>query len=200
MSTTNVPAITFTQTGVVLPAESEILSGELADMDAAFGGGMSTSLSSPQGQLAQSLAAIVGAKNDEIANIVNQVNPDTADGRFQDAIGRIYFIDRIAASGTVVTGVCSGLVGTVIPANSIAQDSSGYQYASLASATIGPTGSVSVDFQCLTTGPIACPIGALNTIYRAITGWESVTNPASGTPGVDVESRADFEFRRRIQC
>lgn len=197
MATTNVPPIVFSSTGITLPAESAILSGELADMNAAFGGGMSTSLSSPQGQLAQSLAAIVGAKNDEIANIVNQVNPDTADGRFQDGIGRIYFIDRIAASGTLVTGTCAGLVGTVIPAGSIAQDANGFQYASLADATIGAGGTVDVDFQCLTTGPIGCPIGTLTTIYRAVTGWESVTNAAAGTPGVDVESRADFEYRRK---
>ena len=88
--TTNVPPIVFTPNGITLPAESAVLAGELADMNAAFGGGMSTSLSSPQGQLAQSLAAIIGDKNNQIALVVNQVNPDTSDGRFQDAIGRIY--------------------------------------------------------------------------------------------------------------
>jgi uncharacterized phage protein gp47/JayE len=197
MPTTNVPPITFTPTGLVLPNESAILAGELADMNTAFGGGMSTSLSSPQGQLAQSLSAIVGAKNDEIALVVNQVDPDTASGRFQDAIGRIYFLDRIAASGTVVTGTCTGLVGTVIPIDSIVQDANGYRYASTSEAAIPATGTVDIDFQCLTTGPIACPTGTLTTIYKSVTGWDSVTNAAAGTPGVDVESRADFEFRRR---
>lgn len=195
--TTNVPSITFAATGITLPAEADILTGVLADMNSAFGGGMSASLSSPQGQLAQSLTAIVGDKNDQIAEIVNQVNPDTADGRFQDAIGRIYFLDRIAATGTLVTATCAGLVGTLIPAGSIAQDVNGYQYASLDDTTIPSAGFVSIDFQCLTTGPIGCPIGALSTIYKAVTGWESVTNPAAGTPGNNVESRSDFEYRRR---
>lgn len=194
---TSVPSIVFSPTGITLPEESAILSGVLADMSGALGAAMSKSLSSPQGQLAQSHAAIIGDKNNQIAKIVNQVNPDTADGRFQDAIGRIYFIDRIAASGTLVTGTCTGLVGTVIPVGSIVQDSAGYQYASIAAATIPASGVVSVDFQCLTTGPIGCPIGALSTIYKAVTGWESVTNPSAGTPGVNVESRSDFEYRRR---
>lgn len=194
---TNVPSIVFSSTGITLPDESAILAGELADMNTAFGGGMSTSLSSPQGQLAQSMAAIIGDKNAQIALIVNQVNPDTAEDRFQDAIGRIYFLSRIAASGTLVTGTCMGLVGTVIPAGSVAQDTAGFQYASIADATIPAGGTVNVDFQCLTTGPIGCPIGSLSTIYRAVTGWDSVTNPAAGTPGTDVESRSDFEFRRR---
>lgn len=196
-TSSNVPPIVFNPTGLALPTEGAILDGVLADMDSAFGGGMSKTLSSPQGQLAQSLTAIVGDKNDQIAEIANQVNPDTASGRWQDAIARIYFLDRIAASGTLVTGTCTGLVGTVIPAGSMVQDESGYRYVSLADATIGTEGTVSVDFQCLTTGPIACPIGTLTTIYKAVTGWESVTNPAAGTPGVDVESRADFELRRR---
>jgi hypothetical protein len=197
MADTNVPAIQFTPTGVVLPSEADILAGVQADMNAAAGGNLSPTLTSPQGQQAQSLSAIIGDKNDQIAEIVNQVDPDQADGRFQDAIGRIYFMTRNPATGTLVTATCAGLVGTVIPAGSLAQDVNGYRYASTQSATIGASGTVNVPFQCLTTGPIACGIGALNAIYQAITGWESITNAAAGALGQDVENRTDFEFRRR---
>ncbi|HAU4343818.1 TPA: baseplate J/gp47 family protein, partial [Serratia marcescens] len=129
--------------------------------------------------------------------LVNQVNPDFSEGRMQDAIGRIYFIDRIAAIGTTVTATCTGLVGAVIPANSIAQDISGYLYYSLADATIPASGAVDVVFQNQTSGAIACPIGALNTIYRAVTGWSSVSNLAAGVLGNEVEGRANFEYRRK---
>ena len=88
--TTSVPSIVFSPTGAAAPAESAILAGVLTDMNAAFGGGMSTSLSSPQGQIAQSLTAIVGDKNSVVLEIVNQINPDIASGRWQDAIGRVY--------------------------------------------------------------------------------------------------------------
>lgn len=195
--TTNVPQVQFTPEGVVLPEESEILQGVQADIDQAFGGGVNPQLSSPQGQLAQSQAAIIGNKNDQIAEMSNQVDPDTSDGRWQDGIGRIYFIERISASGTVVTGTCTGKVDTVIPAGSIAEDTSGYRYYSLTEATIGSTGEVDVDFQCSTTGPVACPAGALYKIFRAQIGWDTITNKTAGTPGVDVEGRADFENRRR---
>lgn len=197
MATTNVPSIQFTPTGVVLPAESAILAGVQTDMNTAFGGGMSLSLSSPQGQIAQSDTAIIGDKNNQIAYIVNQVDPNYAEGRFQDAIGQIYFMERIAASGTLVAATCVGLSGTVIPGGSLAQDSAGNQYASLSDAAIPTGGSIIVQFQGLNTGPIACPIGALNTIYRAIPGWDSITNLTAGVLGTDVESRADFEFRRQ---
>jgi hypothetical protein len=37
----------------------------------------------------------------------------------------------------------------------------------------------------------------MTTIYKAISGWESVTNATAGVPGVNEESRADFELRRQ---
>ncbi|WP_447867559.1 baseplate J/gp47 family protein [Rahnella bonaserana] len=194
---TSVPTITFADTGITLPAGSDILAGRMADINDAFGGGVNQSLTTPQGQIAQSDSAIIEDKNANIAEIVNQVNPDYSSGRWQDAIGRIYFMDRIAAVGTVVTGTCVGLVGTVIPIGSQAQDNSGYIYSSITEGVIAETGTVDVDFQCVTTGPIACPAGTLTTIYRSVYGWDSVTNTDAGTLGVDVESRADFEFRRK---
>jgi hypothetical protein len=195
--TTSVPKITFPSTGIVLPQETDILAGVQADINSAFGGGVNPNLVTPQGQIAQSETAIIGDKNNQIAEIVNQVNPDFSDGRWQDAIGRIYFLDRISASGTVVTGRCIGLVGTVIPQGSSAQDTNGYIYQTTSAATIPSTGFIDIQFQNLTTGPIPCAIGALNRIYIKVNGWDTVSNPAAGSIGVDVESRADFEFRRR---
>ena len=194
---TNVPSITWTNGAPVLPAESAILAGVQADINAAFGGGVNPGLTTPQGQLAQTETAIIGDKNNQISYIANQVNPAFASGIWQDAIGYIYFMNRIQASGTVVNATCVGAVGTVIPAGSIAQDSSGYLYASTAAATIPSTGSVTVQFQNQTTGAIACPIGSLNKIYTAVAGWNTVSNPAAGVLGNAVESRAAFELRRQ---
>jgi len=194
---TNVPSITWTNGAPVLPAESDILAGVQADINAAFGGGVNPGLTTPQGQLAQTETAIIGDKNNQIAYIANQVNPAFASGIWQDAIGYIYFMTRIQASGTVVNATCVGAVGTVIPAGSIAQDSSGYLYASTAAATIPASGSITVQFQNQTTGPIACPIGSLNKIYTAVAGWNTVSNPAAGALGNNVESRAAFELRRQ---
>ena len=194
--TTNVPTIVWVNGSPVLPSESAILTGVQADIDTAFGGGVNPSLQTPQGQLAQSETAIIGDKNNEIAYIANQVNPSMASGIWQDAIGEIYFITRIPGAGTVVNCTCNGAVGTVIPAGSVAQDTSGYLYSSTTSATIPSSGNVTVQFQNQTQGAIACAIGALNIIYTAIAGWNTVSNPAAGTLGNLVETRAAFEARR----
>ena len=50
-TSSSVPAIVFSATGLVLPDESAILAGVQADMNAAFGGNMNAGLSTPQGQL-----------------------------------------------------------------------------------------------------------------------------------------------------
>ncbi len=197
MASSAVPKIKFTAAGLVIPAETDILAGVQADMNAAFGGGLNPGLETPQGQLASSQAAVIGDKNNEVALIVNQVDPQYSADRFQDAIGRIYFLTRKPATPTAVTATLTGLVGTVIPAGTLAQDTSGNTYAASGSATIGITGTVDAEFQNIETGPIPCAAGTLTQVYQAVPGWDAITNAADGAMGQDVESRADFEYRRK---
>ena len=196
-STSSVPKIQFTPAGVVIPAETDILAGVQADMNAAFGGGLNPALETPQGQLASSQTAVIGDKNAEVALIVNQVDPQYSDGRFQDAIGRLYFLTRKPATATSVTGTLGGAAGTVIPAGTLAQDTSGNTYASTGAATIGVGGTVDQEFQNVETGPIPCPSGTLIHVYQAVPGWDTITNAADGTMGHDVENRTNFELRRK---
>lgn len=197
MSTSSVPAIQFTPAGLVIPSDSDILAAVQADINAAFGGGLNPALETPQGQLASSQTAIISDKNAEFALFVNQVDPAYADGRFQDAIGRIYFLTRKPATATAVTATLTGTPGAIIPAGALAQDTSGNTYALTGAATIGSAGTVSAVFQNIVTGPIACAAGTLIQVYQAITGWDAITNPTDGVIGSDVESRADFEYRRK---
>lgn len=197
MTTTSVPAAVLTPAGYSAPTESAILAGRLADLSAAFGGNINPALSTPQGQLASSDAAIIGDANNQILAVLNGVDPAFSSGRLQDAIGRIYFMTRNPAQATVVTATVVGLAGVVIPVGAIAADQSGQTYYCTELGTIPPGGSINLTFACSTVGPIACPAGYLNTIYQAIPGWDSITNAAPGVEGNNVETRADFEFRRQ---
>jgi len=193
----SVPSPTLGPNGFVAPSEPEILAGVQADLNAAFGGNLNPALETPQGQLAMGYTAAIGEKNALVLQVMNGVDPAFATGRMQDAIGRIYFIERNPAVATSVIATCSGLAGTIIPAGSLARSTEGDLYASTTTATIGGGGTVSVVFQCQTTGPVACPASTLTQIYRAVPGWDSVTNPSPGTVGRDVETAAEFEARRR---
>ena len=198
MSVSNsVPPIVIGPTGPVLPSESAILAGVQADINTAFGGGVNPDLRTPQGQLATTWSAGIGDKNDQIAYVINQFDPQYAQGRYQDALGHIYFMDRIPASSTVATCVVSGKTGTVIPVGAQAFATDGTRYLCTAAVTIPAGGSISTTFAAVPTGPIACPANSLNSIYLAISGWDSVNNPADGTPGRNVESAREFELRRQ---
>ncbi len=195
--TTNVPQVTWTNGQPVVPSEQDVLAGRAADFTAAFGGGLNTAATTPQGQLIASDTAIIGDGYAQIAYVASMVNPPQSEGAWQDAIGAIYFLERIAAAGSVVTCTCTGAVNTTIPSGALIQDAQGYLWAATGPLTIGTTGTVSGTFQCQTVGPIAAPANTINTIYSSVSGWDRVTNPAAAVPGRLVESPAQFENRRR---
>jgi hypothetical protein len=196
--TTNVPVPTFGPTGYVVPAESAILTGVLADINTAFGGNLNTTnLSSPQGQLASSEAAIIGNTNNIFLFLTNQFDPAYASGRYQDALARLYFLNRNGAQPTVVQAVCSGGYNVPIPTGAQAQAADGNIYTCTAGGTIPIGGSITLPFACNVVGPISCPAGTLNTIYQAIPGWDSITNPTAGVVGQATESTTQFEQRRQ---
>lgn len=193
----NVPSVTWTPNGFVIPAEPDILIGVQADFDNAFGADLNKQPSTPQGQLSTAETALIGDKNAEFLYYVSQVDPAFAEGRMQDGIGRIYFMTRFSALPTTVDLLCTGLVGAIIPAAALAKSLDGNLWLCVDGGTIGIDGNITLSFACSVTGPIACPESTVNEIGRSVPGWESCTNPNAGVIGALVESRAAFEARRK---
>ena len=203
---TNIPEPIFGPNGFVEPSPTAVLNGALADIVSAFNSNpnpsfksaaLNTQLMTPQGQLASSFAAVLNAVFDMFLFYTTQTDPAFAVGRMQDAIGRIYFIERIGATYTTVSCLCNGAVGVVIPTGALAQDTSGNTYQCTLGGTIGSRGNITLNFANLNVGPIPCPIGTLTIIYQAIPGWDTITNAAPGTIGQAVETRSAFEARRQ---
>lgn len=194
--TTNVPAITWVNGAPVVPTEQAILAGRQADFTSAYGSALNVAQTTPQGQIIVSDTAIIGDANSQWPYIASQVNPDESEGAWQDGIGAIYFLQRIAAAGSVKTVTCIGAVGTSIPAGALIQDPSGYFWAATGIIDIG-SGPVSGTFQCTTTGAIAWPANTPCTIFTQVNGWDQATSASAAALGRGVESRAAFENRRR---
>lgn len=192
---TNVPQPTFSTTGFVAPAESAILTGVQADQVLAFGSNLNPGLTTPQGQLAQSTTAIIADANSQFLALANNVDPAYAQGRYQDAIGRIYYMTRTPATATTLQVACVGLVGVVIPVGALVSDPLGNIYSCTGAGTIPNSGTVTLSFANQVTGPIAVPASV--TIYQTIFGWNTAT-VASGIIGSNVETRAAFEARRGL--
>ena len=187
-------------TGLTVASAADVLAQVEADWQNAFSGGglppLDVDPATPAGQLIATLAALVQAKDSEILFLAQQFNPETAEGRWQDALGKIYFISRKTAEPTVVTCTCTGLYNTIIPAGSIVQNTDGYQLRSLDSATIPSSGTVNIEFAVTETGPVEIPAGSVTKIITVIPGWDTVTNAAAGVLGRDEETRTEFETRR----
>jgi hypothetical protein len=196
MTTTAVPQIEFTSTGLVVPSEPAVLAGCQADWNSAFGGILNPALNTPQGQLASSESALIANNNALFAQMINLINPATSSGFMQDAIAQIYFLTRNPALPTIVQCTCAGLDGTVIPIGALATDTSGNLYVSQSAGTIS-SGTVVLPFANVVDGPIACPAATLTNIYQGINGWESITNVAAGVIGQNVETPQAFEYRRQ---
>lgn len=206
---TSVQKLELSSSGIILPEEGDVLNGVVQDFTNAFGKNIkfynadgSFLLSTPQGQLASSIAAIISDRNRLLAYYVNQVDPNYAVGRMQDGIGRIYFIERKRATNTTVVGRCYGAKDTVIPEGTKVKDIQGNVYQSLIDETIQYEDEdsktyVDVTFECLEKGVITCPKDTLTERYQVIAGWESVKNLSDGTVGIADESQAQFEQRRR---
>lgn len=199
MADTHVPLPTFTPTGLVTANEQAILTGVLEDYVAAFaatGKVLSTELTTPQGQLAQSQAFMVAAFQAMLQQLIANVDPLTASGAYQDALGRIYFLTRQSATYALVEATVGGVVGATLPAGAQVRSSDGSIWASLIPVVYGPGGTATVTFQAQVAG--SGPAAGINdlTIYQHQTNWESVTNAAPSVPGADTESRAEFETRR----
>lgn len=198
MSTSsNVPALTITDTGVVVPQTSDVLNGVLEDLNTSFGGNLNiTNVGTPQGYLAENITNYIGNFNAEIVYILSQIDPLYAEGRWQDAIGRLYFMTRNPATATVVTCELIGSPGVTLSSGLIASDGT-YQYSSLGAVTFSSGGLATTEFACLTLGAVACPANTLTKIIQAVPGWDAVNNASAGIVGNDVENRVDFEYRRQ---
>jgi len=192
---TNVPAPTFGPNGFIAPDESVVLAGVQADINLAFGGNLNPALSTPQGQLASSEAAIIGESNNQFVALTNQFDPAYATGRYQDGLARIYFLERNPALPTSLQIACVGGLNVPIPVGALIWDEDGNIYSCLQAGMIPAGGSVTLSFAAVIPGPTPVPEANGVTIYKAIPGWDSVS-VVSGVEGVNTESRAAFEQRR----
>ncbi|MFJ7315280.1 baseplate J/gp47 family protein [Pseudomonas sp. NPDC098747] len=173
----------------VIRAETEALWRE------ALGNDVDVSAGSPIGQLIDSQTALVADKDRQVLYLSNQFNPAANEGIWQDALGQIYFQERLGAAPTLVECLCTGLAGTTV--SGTVQAATGMRLVTVAPVEIPPTGRVLVSFRTVEEGPIVIPANSVTTIITTVPGWDTVDNPAAGVEGRLIESPQEFEARRK---
>jgi uncharacterized phage protein gp47/JayE len=158
---------------------------------------LNTDPTSPAGQLVDALVAEIEAEYADFLYLSNMFNPNVADGRWQDALGNIYFLTRKLAEPTIVVCELKGIAGTKVPYGLLAESSEGQRFIhTQLSASIGADGSLLSPFRCAAPGPVEVAANTVNRIVTTVPGLDSISNPDAGVMGRNVETRADFEARR----
>ena len=192
--------ISVSENGITTPQTSEIKEAFQEIFTDAFGSDLNLDDATPQGALIDDMTQAKQTSNSLLLYVFNQLNPETAEGIFQDALAKLYFVERKEATRSIVNCTCVGLAGTVLngvdsgnPA--LAQSVNGDIFECVTGGTIPASGSITLAFRSQETGKIAVAQNTVNRIYQSVIGWDSVNNSASGTEGDEEETRAEFEKR-----
>lgn len=184
-----------TETGLITVDSSGIEESFVDAYKNALDADINTEAGTFQGQMIINDTSMLTYAQNQCALIANAYSVLTAKGSALDVVANFWGYYRKQGVATVVNCVLSGSNGTVIPAGSLVSDGEN-EYKLLDDVAIGESGSVVGQFQCTVSGPIVVLSGAINEIIAEISGWDTVTNNASGVTGYDVET--DNAFRTRI--
>ena len=157
---------------------------------------LNTEPETPAGQIIDGQAALISEKDAEILHLANSFDPQTATGVAQDALAKIYFLERKIAQPTYVTCQCNGLQGTIVPYGAVVESTNGYQFYNTTPQVIPSGGTVDCVFRCGEYGPIEIGQNTVTKIITVIPGWDAVNNATAGITGRDVETQSAFEVRR----
>lgn len=188
-------------TGVVVPESQDIREVVGGDWVAAFNKGegypqLNIDETAPAGQLVDAETAEIEAKNAELLFLSNMFNPRLSEGRWQDALSYIYFLTRKIAEATVVQCTVTGIPGTIVPYGALVKTGDGHTLLCTDPIVIGADKSGTGYFRVTDTGPIEIAANTVTQIVTVVAGWDTVNNPAPGSIGRYIESRAEMEARR----
>ena len=167
---------------------------------AAFGASIDVSPASIFGQLAGIFAERLSELWDGCEAVYSAFNPDAATGEALDGVSAITGTIREGATHSTVTLTLTGTAATVIPAGSQASvTGTGVKFETLADATIGGGGTITVAAQSVDTGPLVGLTGTITVIETPVSGWTAVTNAADAVPGQAVETDPALRIRRETE-
>ena len=194
-------SLTFdSKTGINIPEPADVREATAQEIKQIFAKPdepeLNTDAGTPGGQVVDLIAGEQIGINAKLAFVAQQLNPAIASGRWQEALGKLYFLERKRAEPSVATCQCRGLSGTVIPYGAQVKTDDGLFLMATGQIVIGDNGEASGSFRTMTTGPIDIAPHTITNIVTLIPGWDSVDNEASGAQGRYEETRAEFEARR----
>ena len=196
-----------TKDGIVVPNQDDVLAGMQKKFAEIFGAELDLSPETPVGRLIEADYVLVQTALGVTAQTANQFNIDESTGRYLDSIGRLFNLERTAATRSRIAIRCyfSDAATDAIPAGSMVSSSTSGQ-AFLVDALIENTGQTDDEQRyyadgyatAVDEGPVLAPPGTVTTVQSSVIGWIGVTNTAQVYVGSAIET--DASFRRRIKA
>lgn len=174
--------------------QTSIENDELATIDAAT----NLSPTQPLGQMNGIFASAAANIWALLQAIYAAIDPGGAVGVQLDNICALTGVTRLPATVTQVLCTVNLNAGTYV-ARTLTVNIAGLpQFTFVNRDTIvAPGGSITGTVWVATsTGPIACNSGTLTVISPAVGGFNSITNPANGTTGTNIETDTQLRIRR----
>lgn len=157
-----------------------------------FSSGIDLTPESPDGQLVSIFSFELSQLWSELALVYDSYNPNNATGAGLRNLGLITGLQFGAATRSQATVQLVGTEGTVIPLGSTVLDSAGNIFRTSFRTTIPASVQVVADL----SGPIDVTAGTLVVIGTAISGWDSVTQNATGIVGAPPQTEVQFRNTR----
>ncbi len=151
--------------------------------------------------IACAIAMLVMNLQDEIAFLAKQFDPETAEGKWQDALYERIGIKRIEAQSTVFTKKIKGTGGYSGAAKSITirSTSTSEEFTNTKEYLIEEDGTVKVQFECLTEGSIEVNAGETFTIVEAPNEVTEITSEDAADIAIGRDRESDKDFRTRFR-
>lgn len=188
----------ITAQGFVPKTLQDILASLRAKQRATVDPNWSASDETLEGQLNGSFAAEHAEVWGILDFLVNQYNPDAAEGVELDMLSALTATLRLGnTKGTVVINLQSSGATTWPAGTLVAQDADPTNVWVLSTAVVaGAPGTFPGNFVAQNPGHIEAPSGSLTVKVSSVASWVGATNPLDASPGRNIETTEELRIRR----
>lgn len=140
-------------------------------------------------------------QQEQIAFLLKQFDPETAEGVWQDALYERLLCYRIKAEKTVAERTINGSAGLIVKTGEITirNKKTLDEFINKDNVTIGDNGSVIADFECVLFGPVELPENAEIEVISMPIGVTSITTPEEPKVDLGRYCEEDEEYRVRFR-
>jgi uncharacterized phage protein gp47/JayE len=192
----------LSSTGLAIKTTDEVLDEINTEMRATISAGLNLSSASVLGQINGIMAAKFAELWEVARAVYSAFDPDAATGASLDRLSAVTGTVRQAATKSRVTATVnlddgfSQATGALV-AHVNGDPARRFVSAETAANSSGVAANVSVAFEAETAGAVECLAGQLTVIAEPVTGWNSITNAADATVGLETDTDSQLRVRRR---